>query len=865
MPMDAVGQSNPGAVLSSLSPSLVPVGVRDTTVTVQGTGFAANSIVFVNGNSVPTTFESNTQLAFVAPSGMLASPAILVVTVYTPGTNPSLSFLSLTVASLKAPQISSITPPSVRPGQTSTVRIAGTDLLGGTLVLKKPSDGSAAPAILTVARIDSTPSLLNLSLTLPANYPVGTYNLSLSTPAGVSSTVLFTVANGGSWSSPTPGGGTAATQLLDGRVFLSSGSSILLADGRVLVVGGGASAAIYDPAADRSNTLGFLSNPYRQPQLVLLPNGKVLIAESTYEIIDPQTGISTAITPIPVVDPTPPGRIDLTGPNSNFKAVVLGTGQILFMSSQSFQIYDPKTGTFTQAGGGAGIPYNQTNNGGVDLDSVVRLLDGRLLATFFQSFTPGYTYTVYSRLYDPNTGQWTPTTAGPAGSMISLLDGTVLSAGEVYSFCNGSGSVNSHTYDPSTGAWNLAGSMIYGACRPALTLLNDGRVLAVGGGWTQYFTYNFTSPVPNVGSISTFYSDANVKTLMISGTGFLPNSSVRLGNKNLVTTFISSKQLMAFIPSSSFLNANTDALSVVNPPSSSGSSNKTVTAGDFDGDGKSDLSVFRPFTGTWWIEQSGPNYTTYSATQWGLPGDIPVTGDYDGDRKADIAVYRPSSGTWWILPSTAISGYLEYQWGIPGDVPVVGDYDGDGKTDIAVYRPSDGTWWILRSTASYSKFAYLSYQWGMPGDIAAPGDYDGDGKTDIAVYRPSTGTWWILQSSTNFSTYVTYQWGMNGDIPVARDFDGDGATDIAVYRPSDGTWWILLSSANFSRSAYQFYQWGMPGDMPVLGDFDGDGKADIAVYRPSTGTWWILQSKTNFMNYVTHDWGMPGDVPVLQP
>ena len=282
---------------------------------------------------------------------------------------------------------------------------------------------------------------------------------------------------------------------------------------------------------------------------------------------------------------------------------------------------------------------------------------------------------------------------------------------------------------------------------------------------------------------------------------------------------------------------------------------------DVDGDGRTDVTIYRPSNGSWWVLKSGGNFATSSAYAWGLSGDVPEPGDYDGDGKLDLAVYRPTTSQWWILwSSTNLRTYSVSAWGLTGDTPVPGDYDGDGKTDIAVYRPSTAGWWVLKSSAGFS--TYTTYAWGLQGDIPVAGDYDGDGKSDPAVYRPSTGDWWILRSGTSYGTYNRYSWGVGGDIPVAADFDGDGKTDVAVYRPTTGGWWILKSIAGFTT--YSTYGWGLAGDVPVLGDFDGDARTDIAIYRPSTGGWWILLSNTGFTQYSVYQWGQSGDVPVLQ-
>ena len=93
-----------------------------------------------------------------------------------------------------------------------------------------------------------------------------------------------------------------------------------------------------------------------------------------------------------------------------------------------------------------------------------------------------------------------------------------------------------------------------------------------------------------------------------------------------------------------------------------------------------------------------------------------MPGDYDGDGKTDLAIYRPSSGMWYIRQSsTDYTTSVTYQWGLSEDVPVPSDFDGDGKTDLAVFRPSIGYWFLLMSNTNFTTFA--AYQWGLPGDI----------------------------------------------------------------------------------------------------------------------------------------------------
>lgn len=257
------------------------------------------------------------------------------------------------------------------------------------------------------------------------------------------------------------------------------------------------------------------------------------------------------------------------------------------------------------------------------------------------------------------------------------------------------------------------------------------------------------------------------------------------------------------------------------------------THADFDGDGKTDVTVFRPSAGAWYVSNSSNG--SFSSAAFGQNNDIITPADYDGDGKSDIAVFR--AGAWYMLQST--NGFAAVQFGQAGDKPQPADYDGDGKADVAVFRPSNGAWYLLRS-----RDGFTGIQFGTATDKPVAADYDGDGKSDLAVYR--AGVWYLLRSTAGF-TGVSF--GAEGDKPVIGDYDGDNKTDVAVFRPSNGTWYYLRSGDGGFAAA----QFGVSTDLPAPGDYDGDGRNDFAVFRPAEGNWYILQSGSNSLR--AQQWG----------
>jgi hypothetical protein len=276
-----------------------------------------------------------------------------------------------------------------------------------------------------------------------------------------------------------------------------------------------------------------------------------------------------------------------------------------------------------------------------------------------------------------------------------------------------------------------------------------------------------------------------------------------------------------------------------------------LRAGDYDGDGDSDIAVWRPRTGVWYLRG-------IARVQFGRPGDIPVQADYDGDGRTDLAVWRPTTGVWYIRRWNGTIN--SYQWGLPGDVPYPINNrcgSGFGRAALVIWRPSTGVWWQRFGART------CTTKWGEPGDIPIIGSWANDycvfvgDRYDIAVWRPSTGVWLLSPDTSD-----RWKWGVQGDIPVSG-FESMGchaSPVLAVWRPANGTWYIYTGPGLFGGAHPSAARWGQIGDVPLSGNYTGDAASnditDLAVWRPSTGVWYIRDAPTRVR------WGEIGDIPV---
>jgi hypothetical protein len=268
-------------------------------------------------------------------------------------------------------------------------------------------------------------------------------------------------------------------------------TAIRLDDGLVLVVGGYAfgddplaSATLYDPVADAFGPTGALTTARGAATATLLRDGRVLVVGggptawnhpdpflASAELYDPRTGMFT-------------DAGSMATPREGHTAIPLADGRVLIAGGNdvnghavdSAEVYDPATGTFTATG-------SMTTARGYH--TATRLVDGRVLIAGGNPGAWSYTGQMLhtAEIFDPKTGTFRAT-----GSMSTdrawqtatpLADGRVLITGG----STGSDDLGSaEIYDPSTGTFSDAGFMSDARMYHTGTLLADGRVLLVGGG-----------------------------------------------------------------------------------------------------------------------------------------------------------------------------------------------------------------------------------------------------------------------------------------------------------------------------------------------------------------------------------------------
>jgi Kelch motif protein/galactose oxidase-like protein len=308
--------------------------------------------------------------------------------------------------------------------------------------------------------------------------------------------------NGVGTSSPSPQASGASNESLPASVAPAGmaqarqlHTATTLADGRVLIVGGygfGGAVAIslaelYDPATSSFRSTGELTPARGMNTATRLSDGRVLIAGG-----GPAswvTGVGPFLDVAALYDPGT-GAFSPTGSMATAReghtATLLANGRVLIAGGAdrvdhavaSAELYDPTTGTFSPTGSMTTARAFQT---------ATRLSDGRVLMTGGDPspwLAPG-PYIASAEIYDPATGTFSPTgpmAEGREWHVATLLsDGRVLITGGVTNASPAPSLASAEIYDPTSGTFSPTGSMTTPRAYQTSTLLDDGRVLIVGG------------------------------------------------------------------------------------------------------------------------------------------------------------------------------------------------------------------------------------------------------------------------------------------------------------------------------------------------------------------------------------------------
>lgn len=253
--------------------------------------------------------------------------------------------------------------------------------------------------------------------------------------------------------------------------------------------------------------------------------------------------------------------------------------------------------------------------------------------------------------------------------------------------------------------------------------------------------------------------------------------------------------------------------------------------GYYDGDNRADAAVTR-LSGfgngdlTFYIRPSTQivgNPSAFYGVRWGTFPDLPRIGDYDGDGRTDLTVVRRDAGTlvWFILRSQT-NTFNAIRFGLDSDLAVPGaDYNGDGRDEVTVIRTYPNP--QVRSSTYFAGDSntgdlVLAQDWGSNSDVYVIGDYLGDRRADFAVMRrrdsstPLVNAIWYILENGGSASFVARQFGYGEsggipDIPVCGDYNGDGKQDIAVYRRSNRAFYWLNSP---DYNSFSSQEWGQP-------------------------------------------------------
>ncbi|MGL4370913.1 MAG: FG-GAP repeat domain-containing protein, partial [Spirochaetota bacterium] len=236
--------------------------------------------------------------------------------------------------------------------------------------------------------------------------------------------------------------------------------------------------------------------------------------------------------------------------------------------------------------------------------------------------------------------------------------------------------------------------------------------------------------------------------------------------------------------------------------------------GDFNGDGRSDVSIYDARSGKWYVGSHSRDaqngfiitwklYREFTAPEAALFANDRFSGDFDGNGFSDFLMLDRDSGK-WILGETGEDTIRFITWSaLPSAVKaeditrwLQGDFNGDGRTDVGFYCKSDGNFWVGEATPSGFRYRiYNNMSYGPDADTvlgSAPLPHN-----DVTLEQ---GKAYVATSPV---TAITYQFNANaykgyGEQVFAGSFSAEGKAELLVYKGKEDQFYIQKSDSSLN-------------------------------------------------------------------
>ena len=221
-------------------------------------------------------------------------------------------------------------------------------------------------------------------------------------------------------------------------------------------------------------------------------------------------------------------------------------------------------------------------------------------------------------------------------------------------------------------------------------------------------------------------------------------------------------------------------------------------------------AVFRP-DGTWVFRLASG---AVKELHFGQAGDLPVAGDWNGDGRTEIGVFRPSTLTWYLdknMNGKAVE--IRVQGMRSGDIPLMGDWEGHGIATPAYFRPSDASWHFFSDLAGQDEDKPV-VGLGTPTDTPIVADWTGSGRTSVGIYRKSTGEVDVLETLAPKARLIVFTVAANAT-PVAGDWSGQGVQTLALVKGRE--WSPSLNCNCIPSNPGGVFEFDATGGIPLAG------------------------------------------------